>query len=61
MKVLRLPLAALVGAMLNLAFSMILYAALLRLYWVTGGTDGIGVRTSTFLGLMPPRTIVRMS
>jgi branched-chain amino acid transport system permease protein len=48
-------------AMLNLAFSMILYAALLKLYWVTGGTDGIGVRTPTFLGFMPPRAVVRMS
>jgi ABC-type branched-subunit amino acid transport system permease subunit len=48
-------------AMLNLAFSMILYAALLKLYWLTGGTDGIGVRTPTFLGFMPPRAIVRMS
>jgi ABC-type branched-subunit amino acid transport system permease subunit len=48
-------------AMLNLAFSMILYAALLKLYWLTGGTDGIGVRTPTYLGFMPPRTIVRMS
>jgi branched-chain amino acid transport system permease protein len=48
-------------AMLNLAFSMILYAALLKLYWVTGGTDGIGVPSPTFLGLLPPRTILRMS
>jgi ABC-type branched-subunit amino acid transport system permease subunit len=48
-------------AMLNLAFSMILYAALLKLYWLTGGTDGIGVRTPTFLGFMPPRAILRMS
>lgn len=48
-------------AMLNLAFSMILYAALLKLYWVTGGTDGIGVRTPTFLGVVPPRAMVRMS
>src|ERR671911_642961 len=48
-------------AMLNLAFSMILYAALLKLYWVTGGTDGIGVRTPTFFGFILPRAIVRMS
>jgi ABC-type branched-subunit amino acid transport system permease subunit len=48
-------------AMLNLAFSMIVYAALLKLYWVTGGTDGIGVRTPTFFGFMPPRAIIRMS
>ncbi|MDI6752955.1 MAG: branched-chain amino acid ABC transporter permease [Thermodesulfobacteriota bacterium] len=37
-------------AMLNLAFSMILYAILLKFYWVTGGTDGISVGTATFLG-----------
>jgi branched-chain amino acid transport system permease protein len=48
-------------AMLNLAFSMILYAALLKLYWVTGGTDGIGVLPPTILGLLPPRAMVRMS
>lgn len=41
-------------AMLNLAFSMILYAILLKLYWVTGGTDGISVGTATFLGLPLP-------
>jgi len=46
-------------AMLNLAVSMILYAALLKLYWVTGGTDGIGVRSPTFLGVLPPREIFR--
>jgi len=38
-------------AMLNLAFSMILYAILLKLYWVTGGTDGIPVGSATFLGV----------
>lgn len=38
-------------AMLNLAFSMILYAILLKLYWVTGGTDGISVGMATFLGV----------
>ena len=41
-------------AMLNLAFSMIFYAILLKLYWVTGGTDGISVGTATFLGLPLP-------
>jgi len=44
-------------AMLNLAVSMILYAALLKFYWVTGGTDGIGVRLPTFLGFAPPRGV----
>jgi branched-chain amino acid transport system permease protein len=48
-------------AMLNLAFSMILYAALLKLYWLTGGTDGIGVRPPTLLGVLPPRTLARLS
>jgi ABC-type branched-subunit amino acid transport system permease subunit len=33
----------------------------LKLYWVTGGTDGIGVRPPTLLGVLPPRTIARMS
>ena len=41
-------------AMLNLAFSMILYAILLKLYWVTGGTDGLGVGTTTLLGIPLP-------
>jgi len=41
-------------AMLNLAFSMILYALLLKLYWVSGGTDGIGVGTATLLGVRLP-------
>ena len=48
-------------AMLNLAVSMILYAVLLKLYWVTGGTDGIGVRSPTFLGFLLPREIFRMA
>ena len=33
-------------AMLNLAFSMILFGALLKFYWVTGGTDGLAIGTS---------------
>jgi branched-chain amino acid transport system permease protein len=37
-------------AMLNMAISMIAYALLLKLYWVTGGTDGLSVGTATFLG-----------
>ena len=37
-------------AMLNLAFSMILYALLLKFYWVTGGTDGLAAGTATLLG-----------
>jgi len=37
-------------AMLNLAFSMILYALLLKFYWVTGGSDGLSAGTATLLG-----------
>lgn len=48
-------------AMLNLAFSMILYAALLKLYWVTGGTDGLPAETPTFLGILPSRDTFLMS
>ena len=47
-------------AMLNLAVSMILYAVLLKLYWVTGGTDGLGVGTPTLLGFVPPRGSLRL-
>lgn len=38
-------------AMLSLAFSMILYGLLLKAYWLTGGTDGIGIREPSILGL----------
>ena len=48
-------------AMLNLAVSMILYAVLLKFYWLTGGTDGVAVRTPTFLGLVPARATFRMT
>jgi branched-chain amino acid transport system permease protein len=48
-------------AMLNLGVSMILYAALLKFYWVTGGTDGLGVRSPTFLGITPPREFFRIA
>jgi branched-chain amino acid transport system permease protein len=47
-------------AMLNLAFSMMLYGALLKLYWVTGGTDGLGAGVPTFLGWVPPREQLRI-
>ncbi|MGH7372799.1 MAG: branched-chain amino acid ABC transporter permease [Candidatus Rokuibacteriota bacterium] len=46
-------------AMLNLAFSMMLYGVLLKLYWLTGGTDGLGVGVPTFLGYTPPREHLR--
>jgi branched-chain amino acid transport system permease protein len=38
-------------AMLNLAFSMILYAVLLKLYWFTGGTDGLAIGVPTLAGV----------
>jgi len=38
-------------AMLNLAFSMVGYILLLKLYGVTGGSDGMGVRQPTVAGL----------
>jgi branched-chain amino acid transport system permease protein len=37
-------------AMLNLAFSMMLFGALLKFYWVTGGTDGLAIGTATLFG-----------
>ena len=46
-------------AMLNLAFSMMLYGVLLKLYWLTGGTDGLGVGVPKFLGYAPPREHLR--
>lgn len=68
--VLGATLAALVGlvmaryrevffAMLNLAFSMMIYGAFLKLYWVTGGTDGLSAGIPTFLGYTPPREALR--
>jgi len=47
-------------AMLNMAISMVVYALLLKLYWVTGGTDGIGIRTPTILGMTPDRQNLRL-
>jgi branched-chain amino acid transport system permease protein len=46
-------------AMLNLAFSMMLYGVLLKLYWLTGGTDGLGVGVPTFFGYAPARDHLR--
>jgi branched-chain amino acid transport system permease protein len=46
-------------AMLNLAFSMMLYGALLKLYWLTGGTDGLGAGIPRFLGYVPSREHLR--
>lgn len=46
-------------AMLNLAFSMMLYGVLLKLYWLTGGTDGLSAGVPTFFGYAPPRGSLR--
>jgi branched-chain amino acid transport system permease protein len=46
-------------AMLNLAFSMMLYGALLKLYWLTGGTDGLSSGSPMYLGWEPSRTFAR--
>ncbi len=37
-------------ALLNLAFSMVLYGILLKFYAVTGGTDGLGIAELTLAG-----------
>jgi len=37
-------------AMLNLALSMVAYTLLLKLYHLTGGSDGLGVTVAGFLG-----------
>lgn len=38
-------------SMLNLAFSMVGYTLLMKLYELTGGSDGVGVRQPTVAGL----------
>jgi branched-chain amino acid transport system permease protein len=48
-------------AMLNMAISMVVYSVLLKLYWLTGGTDGIGIRTPTILGMTPDRESLRLA
>jgi branched-chain amino acid transport system permease protein len=64
-------LAAVVGAfiaryrgiffgMLSTAFTMILYSLLLKLRWLSGGTDGIPVRASTYLGIETSADTVRL-
>jgi branched-chain amino acid transport system permease protein len=37
-------------ALLNLAFSMVLYGILLKFYSITGGTDGLGIAEPTLAG-----------
>ncbi len=47
--------------MLSVAFSMILYSLLLKLYWLTGGTDGLSVRVSSIFGLQPGAEYLRLA
>lgn len=42
--------------MLNLAFSMVLYALLEKMFHITGGSDGMAVGRPTYLGLELART-----
>ena len=48
-------------AMVSLAFSMILYTVLLKFYSVTGGTDGMGIRSPTILGILPSPGSLRIA
>lgn len=47
--------------MLSTAFTMILYSLLLKLYWVTGGTDGLAVRPASILGMQPAADTLRLT
>jgi branched-chain amino acid transport system permease protein len=46
--------------MLSTAFTMTLYSLLVKLRWLSGGTDGIGVRATTFAGLETSADTVRL-
>jgi branched-chain amino acid transport system permease protein len=48
-------------ALLNLAFSMVLYGVLLKFYSVTGGTDGLGVPAPPFGGFAPAGETLRLA
>lgn len=48
-------------ALLNLAFSMVLYAILLKSYEVTGGTDGLRLPTPSLAGWRPPAETLRLA
>jgi len=48
-------------ALLNLAFSMVLYGILLKFYAVTGGTDGLVLAAPTFAGLRLSGSSLRMA
>jgi ABC-type branched-subunit amino acid transport system permease subunit len=46
--------------MLSTAFSMILYSLLVKLRWLSGGTDGVPVHATTFVGLEISADTVRL-
>lgn len=48
-------------ALLNLAFSMVLYGLLLKFYWITGGTDGMRLPTPTLAGVEPEPGTLRLA
>jgi ABC-type branched-subunit amino acid transport system permease subunit len=47
--------------MFSVALSMMLYSLLLKSYWITGGTDGMRIRTVTIAGLLPDAELLRIS
>ena len=47
--------------LLNLAFSMVLYAILLKFYEVTGGTDGMRLSTPLLAGVKPDAQHLRLT
>ncbi|MBI3630538.1 MAG: branched-chain amino acid ABC transporter permease [Candidatus Rokubacteria bacterium] len=48
-------------ALLNLAFSMVLYGVLLKFYAITGGTDGLGLPAPPLAGLRPVAQSLRLA
>jgi branched-chain amino acid transport system permease protein len=48
-------------ALLNLAFSMVLYGILLKFYAVTGGTDGLGIAQTTLAGFPLSGPLLRLA
>jgi len=47
--------------LLNLAFSMVLYAILLKFYEITGGTDGLRLPTPLLAGVKPDAQHLRLT
>lgn len=48
-------------ALLNLAFSMVMYGMLLKLYGITGGTDGQGIAETTIAGFRLSGSSLRLA